>query len=318
MKIVVTEPQFMSEPVRASLTRLGQVSFGPFDDRSFEHAIAHAKVLVVRLGRLIDAAVFAKASGLRFVVTAATGLDHIDLDAAKAAGVRVISLRDCPESVRDVSATAEHTIGLMLALLRHIPSSASHVLAGGWDRTRFWGSQVRGKRLGIIGYGRVGSMVAQSAAGLGMRVVAFDSDPQLICAPAEPVTFEELLQTSDIVSIHATSAPENRHLLDRKAIERLKAGGVLINTARGHLIDEIALAAAIRSGNLAGVAADVLDGEERGGAQFSPLLACARAGYNVLITPHIGGAAYEAIARAEAAVVDMLETELKSSRAQVI
>ena len=316
MKIVVTEPQFMSETVKTSLERLGQVSFGPFDDRGLESALAEADVLMVRLGRFVGDALLAKAPKLRAVVTATTGLDHIDLSAAKTASVRVISLRDCPGAIKDVSATAELAIGLMLALLRHIPSSTAHVRGGGWDRTKFWGAQVRGKRLGIIGYGRIGAMVAQSAAGLGMHVVAFDRDSSAVHAPARPVTFDELLETSDVVSIHATSAAENRHLLDQEAIARLKMGAVLINTARGHLIDENAVAAAVRSGHLAGVAADVLDGEERGQAQSSPLLACAREGYNVLVTPHIGGATHEAIAQAETAVVGVLEIMLQGSHAR--
>jgi D-3-phosphoglycerate dehydrogenase len=306
MKIVVTEPEFMSEDLKTHLERLGETSFGPFDDRMFREELARAEVLMVRLGRLIDAAVLAQAPKLRFLVSATTGLDHIDLEETKIAGVRVISLRDCPDAIRDVSATAEHTVALMLALMRNIPSAAAHVLDGGWDRTQFFGSQVRSKRFGIIGYGRVGSLVAQAATGLGMRVVAFDRNAQAIRDPAAAVSFNELLETSDVVSVHATSAPQNKNLLDREAVRRLKEGAFLINTARGQLIDELAVSAALRSGHLAGVAADVLDGEERGDAKSSPLLSCARAGYNVLITPHIGGATYESIVQTEAAVVDVL------------
>jgi D-3-phosphoglycerate dehydrogenase len=314
MKIVVTEPEFMSEDLKVHLAGLGAVSFGPFDDRTLGGELALAEVLMVRLGRFIDFSVFTRAPKLRFVVTATTGLDHIDMSGAITAGVRVISLRDCPKAIKNVSATAEHTIGLMLALMRHIPSAAAHVLNGGWDRTLFWGSQVRGKRLGIIGHGRIGSLVARAASGLGMKVVAYDYNAQAVFEPALAVSFDELIETSDVVSIHVTSSQDNRNLaLDKDAIRRLKEGVFLINTARGRLIDEEAVSAGVRSGHLAGVAADVLAGEERGDGKFSPLLKCARAGYNVLITPHIGGATYESIAQAEAAVVDVLAAALRNS-----
>ena len=233
--------------------------------------------------------------------------------AAEAAGVRVVSLRDCPEAIRDVSATAEHTIGLLLALLRRTPAAVDHVLAGGWDRGRYWGIQLRGKRCGIIGYGRIGAMVAQCAAAFGMDVVAYDRAPDKIRSPAKVVGFEELLESCDVISVHVTAAPENRHLLDRPAVQRLKRGAVLVNTARGAIVDEAALADAVAAGRLFGIATDVLDGEERGNLQSNPLLACARAGHNVLITPHIGGATREAIRQTEGAVVRHLAILLGAS-----
>jgi D-3-phosphoglycerate dehydrogenase len=156
----------------------------------------------------------------------------------------------------------------------------------------------------VIGYGRIGAMVASYGVAFGMDVVACDKIPEKIEAPATPVSFEELLRSADIVSLHVTALPENRHLIDRAAIARLKRGAVLVNTARGSLVDEVALAEALASGQLLGVAVDVLAGEEHGDITHSPLLASARAGHNVLITPHIGGATRESIARTETAVIE--------------
>ena len=249
---------------------------------------------------------------MRFVVTATTGLDHIDLEAARRRGIRVVSLRDCPGAIKDVSATAEHCLGLLLALVRGTVPAAAHVTEGGWDRNRFFGRQLRGKRLGIIGYGRIGALLAGYADALGMEVVAHDRDEAKVAAPASSLPLEELLRTSEIISIHVTADPGNRHLLDEAAIARMRRGAFVINTARGSLVDEAALATAVTSGQLAGVAVDVLEGEEKHATEASPLLAAARAGHNVLITPHIGGATFEAIRQAECAVIDVLASVLKA------
>jgi D-3-phosphoglycerate dehydrogenase len=214
-----------------------------------------------------------------------------------------------------VSATAEHCFGLLLALLRHTPAATAHVLAGGWDRDQFWGTQLKGKCLGVIGYGRIGAMVARYAASFGMEVFACDRVADKIGPPAKPVSFDELLRHADVVSVHVTATPENRNLIDRAAIARLKQGAILVNTARGSLVDEAALAEAVRRGQLLGVAVDVLAGEGYGEVSESPLLEAAREGRNILITPHIGGATLESIARTETALVERFLEVLKGEGA---
>jgi D-3-phosphoglycerate dehydrogenase len=312
MKIVVTEPLHMADEVRSYLASHGKVVCGPFDDAALAAELSDCEVLMVRLGRYVGADLMHIAPRLRFIVTATTGLDHIDLNAARIRGVQVISLRDCMGAISDISATAEHTLGLMLALLRNTVPAANHVLDGGFDRNRFFGTQLQGKRLGILGYGRIGKLVARYGDAFGMSVGAYDRVTDKVASPAALLGFEELLQTSDVVSIHVTADPENRHLIDRAAIARLRPGAFVINTARGSIADEEALAEGVLSGRLAGVAVDVLDGEERAEIASSPFLAAARAGHNVLITPHIGGATREAIARTEAAVVEALSMRLAS------
>jgi D-3-phosphoglycerate dehydrogenase len=276
--------------------------------------LADCEALMVRLGCNIGEPLIARAPKLRYILTATTGLDHIDLDAARRASVRVISLRDCQHAIMDVSATAEHTFGLMLALLRGTPAASAHVLAGGWDRDKFWGSQLKGKCLGIVGHGRIGAMVAAYADAFGMTVVANDIRPERVAAPAKSVSLDELLGMADVVSLHVTATPENRHVIDLNAIARLRPGAVFINTARGSLVDEATLAEAVEAGRLLGVAVDVLEGEEHGGTSRSPLLAAAQAGFNVLITPHIGGATREAIARTEIVLVQQFLTVLEDER----
>jgi D-3-phosphoglycerate dehydrogenase / 2-oxoglutarate reductase len=315
MKIVVTEPLHLAERVKQALAELGSVIYGPFDDRALARELFDCDVIMVRLGRHIGDGILSAAPRLRFILTATTGLDHIDLCAAEAASVRVISLRDCPGAIGDVSATAEHCFGLLLALLRHTPAATTHVLAGGWDRDRFWGRQLSGKCLGVIGHGRIGAMVARYAASFGMDVVACDKVPTKIGPPANPVSFDELLRNADVVSVHVTATPENRNLIDRAAIARLKRGAILINTARGSVVDEAALAEAVRSRQLLGVAVDVLAGEEHGEVSNSPLLAAAGEGCNILITPHIGGATLESIARTETTLIERFLEVLKGEGA---
>lgn len=306
MKIVVTEPLHLSEDVDQMLQGLGQVRYGPLAAAELTSAIEDCEVLVVRLGHYIGEAVIASAPRLRYIVTATTGLDHVDLGAAAAHGVRVLSLRDCPREIQAVSATAEHTWGLLLALVRDLPAAAAHVQAGGWNRDEFWGTQLQGKRLGVIGHGRIGKMVGGYGLAFGLDVVAYDTDPGRVVPPAALVPLTELLATSDIISLHITADPRNLHFLDRTLIDQIKRGAYFVNTARGTLVDEEGLADAVIAGRLAGVAVDVLGGEERAIPESNPLWRCARAGHNVLITPHIGGATRESIARAEQAVVSNL------------
>lgn len=310
MRIVVMDPTMMADEVKGVLKGLGTVVEGPFADTDLGHVVEDCDVLVVRLGHFIGEDLMRRAPQLRFIVTATTGLDHIDEDRARAHGIRIISLRDCRGEIQDVSATAEHTWGLLLALIRRVPAATDHVLKGGWDRNRFWGSQLRGKRLGIIGYGRIGAMVAGYGAAFGMTVGAYDRDASTVRPPARFVSLDDLMSTSDVISVHITSGPENRHFVDGPLLAKAKPGAFLLNTARGAVVDGAAAAEGVVSGRLAGVAVDVLEGEEHQAIASDPLLACARAGHNVLVTPHIGGATRESIARAEMAVIQELARAL--------
>ena len=167
----------------------------------------------------------------------------------------------------------------------------------------FGGYQLQGKQLGIIGYGRIGSKVADYGLAFGMRVVAYDVEPAKICPPVRSVSLERLVQNSDIVSIHITADPENYHFINSNIIAKFKSGLFLVNTSRGMVIDSKEIASKIKSGKVAGVAVDVLEGEEFGQLGNDPLLACAKLGHNVLLTPHIGGATKDAITQAELAFI---------------
>lgn len=258
--------------------------------------------LILRLGHRIDKELLERAARLRFVATPTTGLNHIDVDEALRRGITVISLRGETDFLASVSATAEHTWGLLLALIRHIPLAHADVCSRRWRRDDFKGFELRDKCLGVIGLGRLGRMVARYGIAFGMRVLACDIDPSRQEAHVQMHSLEELLKLADVVSIHVSFSERNRNLIDAAALAAIKPGSILINTSRGELIDETALLAALRSGRLAGCALDVLSGENsgRGGwVESDPVVEYARTHKNLLLTPHIGGATFDSMAKTE-------------------
>jgi len=258
-------------------------------------------VLLTRLGHRIDRPILRAASRLKAVATPTTGLDHIDLRAAAERGVHVISLKGDTRFLRTVTATAEHSFGLLLALARRLPAAVEHVRRGGWDRDRFRGMELSGKTLGIVGLGRLGRMVARYGRSFGMRVLAYDP-----ASPAPPpgvrrVRLETLLRRADAVTLHVPLDESTEGIFGRSFFAAMKPGSFFINTSRGALIDEAALLEALTNGRLAGAALDVVRDERPGRSRRrpSPLLAYARKHDNLIITPHIGGATRDSMRKAE-------------------
>ena len=258
-------------------------------------------VLFVRLGTSVTAAMIADAPALRLVVTPTTGLDHLDVDGLAAAGVRVLSLRDARSAITGVHATAELTWALLLACLRRLPEAVADVAAGNWRRQRFLGTELAGRTIGIVGHGRLGRRVAGYARAFGMTVLVHDVAEDALAdldAGTHAVDASTLLQNADVVSLHLPLDAQTRHWLDAERIALLRHGAVVINTARGELVDEVALADALRDGRIGGVAVDVLADDARWGSrtESSPLLRLIDEGVNLIVTPHIGGWARDAVA----------------------
>jgi D-3-phosphoglycerate dehydrogenase len=259
------------------------------------------EVLWVRLRHHIDAQVLDAAPELRIIVSPTTGLTHIDLAEAERRGIAVLSLQGEVEFLRDVRATAEHTLALTLAMLRHIPEAASHAATGGWNRDQFRGREVHRKTVGIVGYGRLGRIVARYFMALGATVLT--ADPHVPAGDLEDgVTggpLVDLLHRADIVTLHVNLDDTTAGFFDARAFDAMKPGAVLVNTARGELLDEQALLAQLESGRLAGAALDVVSGEVAGGMDAHPLVKYARHHDNLLLTPHIGGCTEESMAQTE-------------------
>ena len=231
---------------------------------------------------------------LKAIATPTTGLDHLPAPAIRARGITLIGLRENPELLKRVTSTAEMAWCLLLSLLRHIPEASQSALSGIWQRDRFIGTQLSGKTMGIIGYGRLGRMVGRYAAAFGMHVLANDTDQSIVPEPGVAMApLELLLREADAVSIHIHLDPVNVGFFDWKKFELMKRSAVLINTSRGAVICEDDFVRALETGRIAGAAVDVIAGEG-GDLSRNRLIQYAKGRRNLLITPHCGGASYEA------------------------
>ena len=243
--------------------------------------------LVVRSQTRVDGELLAAgAPRLGVIGVASVGIDRIDVEAATRAGVMVVNA-----PTGNTIAAAEHTMALMLALLRHVPAADASVRRGEWERGRYTGRELRGKTLGIIGLGKIGKAVARRAAGFEMRVLA--NDPYLTAEQAAEhgaklVGLAELLHRSDVITVHTPLTPQTRNLLGRGQLEATRPGAFLLNVARGGIVDERALAEALASGQLAGAAVDVYSAEPM--TPDNPLAAAP----NLVLTPHLGASTAEA------------------------
>ncbi len=235
---------------------------------------------------------------------AGVGVDNVDIDAATRSGVVVAN---APDST--VVSAAEQTIGLIVALARNIPQAHAALKEGRWERARWNGIELAGKTLGVLGFGRIGQQVARRALGLGMHVVAHDpyvADERFREAGIDGAsTVEELLGAADFVTLHLPSTDETRGLIGREAIAAMRDGARLVNAARGALVDEEALADAIRAGKLAGAALDVFSQEPYTG----PLLALDE----VVVTPHLAASTDEAQDRAGLIVAEQVVAALRGA-----
>jgi D-3-phosphoglycerate dehydrogenase len=234
----------------------------------------------------LTAEVIDGADALRTIAKHGVGLDNIDLAAARRRGIVVSATAG---AIHD--SVADHTLALLLALARNVVTAHSDVTAGGWGG--HMGMELRGKTIGIVGLGRIGKEVYVRAQAFGMRVVAYDPYPDEAFAAAHEVSFMplgELLGTSDIVSLHAAGGGAGGHLIGEAELEQMKPSAFLVNTARGGLVDEAALATALRTGQLAGAGLDVFAQEPPSG---SPLLGLP----NVVLTPHAAGFTREGLLR---------------------
>lgn len=315
-RIVVAESLGFSPAAAEALRALGSVTFADADRAELLRLAAGADLLWVRLRHRVDAELLAAAPRLRAVVSPTTGLNHIDLEEAARRGVAVLSLRGEVEFLRTVRATAEHTVGLLLALLRRIPRAAAHVEQGGWDRDPFRGGELYGKVAGVVGYGRLGRIVAGYLGAFGMRVLAADPcvEPEALEPGVALVPLEGLLAEADVVTLHVSLSAATEGLFGAAQLAAMKPGALFVNTARGELVDEAALLAALEGGRLGGAALDVLAHERSGGMGHSPLVRYAATHDNLVITPHIGGATRESMEKTEAFMAGRLAEFLHGPR----
>ncbi|HEY2759060.1 MAG TPA: phosphoglycerate dehydrogenase [Pseudolabrys sp.] len=241
--------------------------------------------LAIRSATKATAKIIEKATRLKVIGRAGIGVDNVEIPAATARGIIVMNT-----PFGNSITTAEHAITLMLALAREIPQADASTQAGKWEKNRFMGVEITGKTLGVIGCGNIGSIVADRALGLKMKVIAFDpylSPERAVDLGVEKVELDELFKRSDFVTLHAPLTDKTRNIIDAKAIEKMKTGVRIINCARGGLVDEVALRAALDANKVAGAAFDVFVTE--------PATENVLFGHpNVVCTPHLGASTSEA------------------------
>ncbi len=242
--------------------------------------------LVVRSATKVTKDVLERATSLKLVVRGGVGVDNIAVDDARRRGVEVMNT---PEA--NSIAVAEHAIALMFAFSRRIAAADVSMRAGRWDKAKLEGTELYRKTLGLVGLGRIATEVARRAVALGMRVIACRRSvkpaEEMTALGVEVVGFDALLARADIVSLHLPFSKESHHLFDAARIARMKQGAVLVNCARGGIVDEVALAQALESGHLSGAAVDVFEKEPPDPA--NPLLRLP----NVVVTPHLGASTVE-------------------------
>ena len=232
-----------------------------------------------------------KDSNVKVINTCSTGLNHIDLNYCKKNNIDVWSLKEDYELINDLPSTSELAFGLMMSLMRNIPSGYNHVKSGGWDYEPYVGHQIKGKTIGVIGYGRLGKIMCDLFYGGGVKLLA--SDPYERITTARGVPLDELLEKSDVVFLHTHVTDETRGMVDDEFLSQMKQGSYLINTARGELVDEVAIIESIKVGHLKGYGTDVIK-DEFGDIQNSKLVEFSmNPNNNVVITPHIGGMTIE-------------------------
>ena len=306
MRVVITE--FMDETAVAGLATKHETFYDrnlvdrPDDLRA---RVATADALVVRNRTHVNATLLAGAPALKVVGRLGVGLDNIDVDACSARGIEVI-----PATGANALAVAEYVIGAAMFLLRGAFASSAAVANGDWPRLALSsGRELSGKTLGIVGFGGIGRLTGRLGRALGMRVIG--SDPQVPPSSAmwrdegvESRELDALLAEADVVTLHVPLVAATRHLIDAAQLARMRPDAILINTARGGVVDEAAVAAALESGRLGGAALDVFEQEPL--AAGSPLAGCP----NLLLTPHIAGVTAESNARVSTLIAEKVAVAL--------
>lgn len=274
-----------------------------------QHLLAGARALVVRNRTQVRGALLDAGAKLEVVGRLGVGLDNIDMEACRARGVAVY-----PATGANSAAVAEYVVATAMMLLRGAYLATGPVVAGEWPRNRLMGREIAGKCLGLIGFGAIARETAERAFSLGMTVMAFD--PHI--APDDPawgrhggalsrVDLAELLSQADVVSLHVPLTEDTRHLIDEAAINAMKPGAVLINAARGGVVDEAALAAALHAGRLGGAALDVFEAEPMTAETGARFAGCP----NLVLTPHIAGVTAESNVRVSHAVAQAVARHLR-------
>jgi len=242
-------------------------------------------------------------SNISTICTASTGLNHIDMDYCEKNNIKTLSITKDYVILNKVTSTAEHSFGLLMALIRNIPSSFDSVKAGDWDWERFTGRQINHLTIGIVGYGRLGKMMVRYCEAFGAKVLIYDPY-KMASRYQQPASLKSLFDLSDVVSLHVHVTDETKHFINKEILQNILKPLYLINTSRGEIVNEKDIIDALEKGKLAGFATDVVEDEFGDLASSEIIKRCED--LNIIVTPHIGGMTREAREIAYNAVIEKL------------
>lgn len=317
-KILNTIGSGYSIKAKEVLDKLGKVDYKIPSQKELRLLAGRYDIFVVGLGLNIDKKIIDKAKNLKIIATATTGSDHIDVDYAERKGIKILSLRGEEKFLNSITGTAELAFGLMIALMRFIPSGSDAVKKYKWEREEFRGRSLTGKTFGIVGLGRLGKMMAGYGNAFGMKIIFADpnvSVRKIKKFKCEKVSFDKLLRKSDVISVHIHLNKETKNIFNLGTFRKMKETAYLINTSRGKIVNEKDLLNALQKRKIAGYAADVLADELNFNKNFkhNPLVEYASKNRNLIITPHIGGMTYEFREATDIFIAEKLRKYLRSS-----
>ena len=309
MKIRVLETNDFSNSVKDRLSKLGELTFlDKNKNESLNEIFKKYDIVWFRLGYEISSnTINFSECKVKYIVTPVTGLNHIDIDKCNEYGITIVSLKDEFNFLKDIRATAEHTILLTLSILRKINLASNSVMKGKWDREKFRGNEIYNKTVGIVGFGRLGSIVSDYFNSLGASIIVYDNNlDQKVNHKYKFASLKELLKKSDIISLHINHSKENLDFLNISHFNLMKNTTVLINTSRGDLINARDLIYALKNNIIAGAAIDVISDEfsYKNTPEINYYLSNPN---NLIITPHIGGNTFESFEKTEEFIIDKLE-----------
>ncbi|MDO9373811.1 MAG: NAD(P)-dependent oxidoreductase [Ferruginibacter sp.] len=312
LKILVAETKDFSPETKVYLEDQFDVTLKDLSNQEVAEALNEYDVFWFRLKFNLTREVLTRSERCRYIVCPVTGLDHIDLTVCAEKGINVISLKGETDFLKEVRATAEHTIGLTLALLRSLPAAVNSVKKGIWNRDLFKGREIFGKKVGIVGVGRLGTITASFFKTFGADVSGFDVKPfaSEICKPTN--SLEELFGQNDIISIHVNLTESTKHLVTFRELQLMKTGSFLINTSRGNIVKGGDLIRALNEKIVMGAAVDVVESEYD--IEQDELVKFAQHNDNLLITPHIGGNTWESFEKTEFFLAKKLVSFIQDNR----
>lgn len=306
MNILVVSPEYFPDEILSELKQIANVDSKKLSHEQLLNEIENYDVVLTRVDTGFDKDVLEKAKKLKVIGSATNAVDHIDIDYASSKGIKVINLAGA-----HTTPAAEHTFSLIISLVRKVPYAFNSLKEGKWERHKFFGIELEGKTLGIIGFGKIGSRVARYAKSFGMDVITYD--PYINKSLAEEIgakitTLDDVLENSDIVTLHAFLSSETRKMINSDAFSKMKNTAFFVNVSRGELVNEDDLLDALLNRRIAGAALDVFSEEPL--PPNSKLIEYARANDNLLITPHIAASTKESVRNAATEIVQKVKEYL--------